>query len=73
MLYYNKEKKDIEKFFNDHGSQMKSSSSGGSRNSTVPWRDSQTLGVKIGDVSYLQLIPDGIGGKINRSSLSIND
>jgi hypothetical protein len=38
--YYNKEKKDIEKFFNEHkdtNSEMKSSSSGG-RNSQVPWR-----------------------------------
>jgi hypothetical protein len=51
---------------------MKSSSSG-SRNSAIPWRDSQKLGGKVGDVNYLQLIPDGIGGKINRSSMSIND
>ena len=39
---------------------MKSSSSG-SRNSAIPWRESQSLNKKInGDVNYLQLITGNI-------------
>jgi hypothetical protein len=34
---------------------MKSSSSGG-RNSSIPWRDSQSFNNKVGDTNYLQLI-----------------
>ena len=59
--YYNKEKKDIEKFFSEHkdnNMEMKSSSSGG-RNSQVPWRESQSGNnsyKRNNDVNYLQLV-----------------
>jgi hypothetical protein len=47
---------------------MKSSSSG-SRNSAIPWRESQTLNKKVnGDVNYLQLIT---GNTDNGKELSL--
>lgn len=52
---------------------MKSSSSG-SRNSAIPWRESQSLNKKVnGDVNYLQLITGNTDNNGKELSSYMND